>query len=237
MTLTMSTTPKFHLKITTSPIQFYKTYLIRNYRISIGISAYEQAFLMGRPSNFVRGIEDPTIKMNYEIDETNYLCLIYNERFQTFLLPKTENFIITLSVNVYPQGQGIFNFEIEEYQPNGKDPGISDVLKGKDNKYWVIGEEIGVELPTSLILSTKENVHKFVTQLVKNRFFDRPQRALDIYNRCKEKFGANFHPRYMITSLNELTNKENPLASLDNSMRNDLNRIVFLNRHIKLTTD
>lgn len=204
-------------KINVSAIEFDKIHLIRDKRLSsrLGLSSYELSFLLGKHDFFVRDVENPLEKKRYNIDDTNYLLLIFEDRLASIMPAKTEQETYQLEITYYLNGVRLPVYEINI---------INTVMHPK----IITGEGKHEELPTTLDLFSFTDVQLYVDELLCDNFFNGPKRALDIFAKCKLNFGKNFHPRNMIKVLNYYTNKKSGIPKLDKVETNEFGRRLFV---------
>ncbi|WP_345949164.1 hypothetical protein ABDD95_20170 [Mucilaginibacter sp. PAMB04274] len=191
---------------------------MRDKRLALGISAWELSFMFGKTDFLVRDAENPLITRRYNIDDTNYLLLIFDEKLPSVMPPKTEQDINHLEIISY------FN----EIRNNVYEIFIRDAKKVDYIFFKTIEvEKKYQELPTDLILSSFNEVKGYIDSLLKEDYFDEPKRALDIFNKCKEQLGERFHPRNMVKVLNYYTNKKSGIAKLNKDQKDDFGRTMF----------
>ncbi len=93
----------------------------------------------------------------------------------------------------------------------------------------MIVEDKEEELETTLFLSSYENVQLFFRELIAIGYFDSTRTALEIFNtfRSHDKFGPNFHPRFLIQNIRYFLNKKSGEPILDNRRTNFFSRRLF----------
>jgi hypothetical protein len=203
-------------KTSLSSIDFDKIHKIMDYRIKWGYSAYECSFLLGKNDFFFRDAENPLNTKRYNPDDTNYIQLIFQEDLSAFMSPIIKEDIIHLEVITQLNERRKTVYEIS-------------IRNDSQNKHFktFIEEDKHLELPSPLNLSTFDEVKIHIGALIEHGFFEAKKTALEIFNACREYFGTDFHPRYMIAVLNHYTNKKSGIPILDNSSKNDCGRKVF----------
>jgi hypothetical protein len=218
-----------HHKLTVNTIDFYKTYMVRKMRVTLGISAYEQSFLLGKNDFFVRDVENPLTTKRYNTDDTNYLLLIYDELLKTIMLSKIEQDAYTLQVTTYLDSTRSIVYMIKRRPKTNESINFHDAITVDESNSLVVAEEKKhVDLATVLRASTFDEVKSYIDSLLEGNFFSEPKRALDIFKKCKEKFGRNFHPRNMINVINYYTNKKSGNFKIDKNAVNEFGRRLFV---------
>ncbi|MEO7215546.1 hypothetical protein [Mucilaginibacter sp.] len=224
---------KTHSKITISTVEFYKIYMVMFHRLASGYSAYEQSFLLGKTDLFVRDVENPLKSKRYNIDDANYILLIYNLSWKDIIPAEALQDNYQLEVTSYPGDKRIPVYEIRK---SAKESGsvlfrnfTLDKNEEKSEILIVTEEDKHVEPATQLFLSTYDDVKIYIDKLLIGIFFTEPKRALDIFKQCQLKFGITFHPRNMIKVLNFYTNKKSGVPKLDKERRDEFGRMLFVN--------
>jgi hypothetical protein len=206
-------------KFTFPSFEFIKIYLVRDRRVYLGISAYELSFLLGKDLQFVKDVEDPLEKKRYGINDTNYLWLILSGPLSSIMPDRVTVNTYHVKITKYSNGVRVTVYRIEK----------AETKEGPYEFFKEIEvEDKHVELFSSLKTSTFEKVQAYIDKLLSENFFDTPQRALDIYQKCQLKFGPEFHPRNMIKVLNFYTNKKSGDPKLNKEKKNRFGRTLFV---------
>lgn len=209
-------------RLNVTAVEFTKIYLVMGKRLALGISAYELSFMLGKNDFFVRDAENPLNTKHYNIDNTNFLLLIYCELLSSVTPPKTKQDIYHLEIKSY------FNkIRIAIYEITIKD--AKEDCYAHYNTFEV--EDKHAELPTCMALFSFNEVLVYIDTLLAGEFFNEPKRALDIYVRCKTHFGESFHPRNMVKVLNFYTNKKSGVHKLNKDKRDGFGRVTFGKRN------
>ncbi|MGJ1196860.1 hypothetical protein ACR777_12085 [Sphingobacterium spiritivorum] len=200
-------------------ILFRKIFMFHTYRIDIGYSAYECSFLLGKHDFFIRDAENPLKTTHIDPVDSNYLACIFGESIEKFTpdVTKQDNYQLKISISQTENRKTSFQILIRNEQLSNSNP------------FTLIEEEKLCVLPTAQFLSTLDKVKDFILHLLNNGYFDNTRTALDIYNeyRRNEDFGANFHVRNLIKSLNHFTNKKSGQALLNNERTNLFSRRLY----------
>lgn len=211
---------------------FQKIYRIKAFREKWGYSAYECSFLLGKHDFFFRDAEDPFENTHFNIIDTNYLQLIFNEPLPTFSPPVVEEDTYHLKVTKYLNEVRLWVWEIAKRKtPTGWDK-LLDPRNEKNRDVYepfttVVEERKLAELPTPLNVVVFDEVRAFIDSLLSEGFFDEPKTALDILKRCRKHFVDDFHARNMIRVINHYTNKKSGVPLLDKSKTNEFGRRIY----------
>lgn len=207
-------------------VDFDKIHRVRDFRIRMGYSAYELSFLLGKQDFFFRDIENPLNTKRISPNDTNFLQLIFREPISTFMPAK-------LDVNLYHLQVTTFT------DPEIEKPVYEIQIENSEEKFeyfrTIAEEEKHVELSTPFNSYTFEEVKSYIDFLMSNSYFIEPHLASEIFHMCRDHFGIDFHPRYLIQVLNYYTNKKSGDPKLDASNKNIFGRTeyAFRNTHDK----
>lgn len=206
-------------EFTFASFEFAKIYLVRDERIKRGFSAYELSFLLGKDDHFVKYAENPLEKKRYGINDTNYLWLIFGGPLSAIMPERIEVNSYHVRITHYSDGR-----KDNEYYIEKKDTKDAPYEFYREIKV----EEKHAELSTPSKVFTFEEARLFIDELLADGYFNTPQRALDIYQKCQLKFGSEFHPRNMIKVLNFYTNKKSGIPKLNKEKKNEFGRTLFI---------
>ena len=208
------TSRKRKIQNTTFPaISFDKVLLFHKARKEKGISVFECSFLLGKHDFFIRDAENPFKSTLIDPEDSVHLAKVLS---LTECNPETSNFdLLHRTTHVWKEDEG-FAIIIKN---DGADPDpIEMIVEDKEE-----------ELETTLFLSSYENVQLFFRELIAIDYFDSTRTALEIFNtfRSHDKFGPNFHPRFLIQNIRYFLNKKSGEPILDNRRTNFFSRRLF----------
>ncbi|MGF7025213.1 MULTISPECIES: hypothetical protein [Sphingobacterium] len=211
------TSRKRKIQNTTFPaISFDKVLLFHKARKEKGISVFECSFLLGKHDFFIRDAENPFKSTLIDPEDSVHLAKVLS---LTECNPETSNF-------------DLYKLEVEEIKIDRKKTKRIIIIKndGADpDPIEMIVEDKEEELETTLFLSSYENVQLFFRELIAIDYFDSTRTALEIFNtfRSHDKFGPNFHPRFLIQNIRYFLNKKSGEPILDNRRTNFFSRRLF----------
>ena len=188
------------LKKESNPIQlttidYLKVKLVREKRLSLGFTAKEVSFLLGKRTTFVSEAEDPFSTLKYGIDDTVYLSRILRYPISEFYkgVEELPDFIkMTRKVD---KETGSIRYSIVE------------PIELTDKMELVV-PEIDKDSGSVDFKASLEDLIAELEVLFENGFFDAPKTALEAYEKCTEKFGYPIKPEYLSMALQKYTIKK-----------------------------
>lgn len=179
-------------------------------------------FYWGSKYFFFRDHENPLNTKRISPNDTNFLQLIFQEPISTFMASKLEVDVYYLQVTTFMD------------QDHGK-PAYEIQIQNSEEKFeyfrTIVEEGKHAELSTPLNTYTFEEVKFYIDFLMSNSYFTEPRIASEIFHKCRDYFGMDFHPRYLIQVLNYYTNKKSGDPKLDPSNRNIFGRTEYISQY------
>lgn len=188
------------LKKESNPIQvttidYLKVKLVREKRLSLGFTAKEVSFLLGKRTTFVSEAEDPFTTLKYGIDDTVYLSRILHYPISEFYEDVEDLPDFIKIIRKVDQKAGSIRYS------------IVDPVELADKMELVVSEmdedSVSVESKASL-----EDLIREVKVLFENDFFEAPKTAFEVYEECTAKFGFPIKPEYLSLTLQKYTRKK-----------------------------
>ncbi|WP_439490308.1 hypothetical protein [Algoriphagus sp.] len=181
------------IQVTT--IDYLKVKLVREKRLTIGFTAKEVSFLLGKRTTFVTVAEDPFSTLKYGVDDTLYLTRIFRcsvaeihegiEELPDFIKMIRKVDKKTGSIQYSPAEPKLHADKIELL--------VTEIEE----------DSLSVDSKASL-----DDLISEVKELFENGFFDAPKTALEAYEKCTEKFGYPIKPEYLSLALQKYTLKK-----------------------------
>jgi len=187
--------PTKTVELNIAAVHIFKVKNVLDRRISLGISARDLSFLLGKVNTYVRDVENPFTTLKYNIDDTALLCRIL--RFSPSKIYQgvdSSPIELSLNIKVYDSKFG------EAYA-------VYQVVKGAEEKlYAVIPESKDPDYQGESKASQKE-VQDLVDHLFNSAYFETPHTAWEIYEMAVERFGTPFKAKYLRDAIKKYTSK------------------------------
>lgn len=187
--------PTKTVKLNIAAVHIFKVKNVLDRRISLGISARDLSFLLGKANTYVRDVENPFTTLKYNIDDTTLLCHVLqlspSEIYQGVDSSPIE---LSLNIKVYDSK---FGEAYEVCLPEND---------GEEKLYEIIPESKDPDFPVESKASAKE-VQDWVDQLFNSTYFDEPHTAWEIYEMAVEGFGFPVKVKYLKDAVKKNTSK------------------------------
>ncbi len=182
------TTPK-------NAIEFDKSYRVMDVRLLRGWSAYELSWLLGYRDWYVRDVENPLHGLQYAPEDTNYLRLIFECGYDAIIAAKLEPPIWNISVDSSTNETGLSVHRVY----------LSPLSRKKKKPAYTVVEE-----PKRMVYSSESSANEiqlegYVRKLMAADYFGTPKTRLEVFSKCKEKFGEPLKPLILIDAIGNIT--------------------------------
>ncbi|GGF44286.1 hypothetical protein GCM10011339_35980 [Echinicola rosea] len=187
--------PPKTVELKKAAVHIFKVKNVLNRRVSLGISAHDLSFLLGKANTYVRDVENPFTTLKYNIDDTALLCQVL-QLSPSEIYQGVDSSPIALSLNIM-----VYEYKFgEAYE-------VYQVVKGAEEKlYEIIPESKDPDFPVESKASLEE-IHDWVDELFSSTYFDMPRTAWEMYDIVVEKFGFPVKAKYLRDAVKKYTSK------------------------------